>query len=95
MILFFFCYVVTSQPIFSCLYRAGKLFSYYKATDIYQPGKGYTAISESVGLQWTTVRNIIHTRKKPGTVDHQEWPAWKHFSKSFDGSSRRSHKNPE
>ncbi len=31
-----------------------------KIVDMYQSGKGYKAISEALGLQWTTVRAIIH-----------------------------------
>ncbi len=36
--------------------------------EIYQSGKGYKAISKALGLQWTTVRAIIHKWQKHGTV---------------------------
>ncbi len=36
--------------------------------EIYQPGKGYKAISKALGLQRTTVRAIIHKWRKHGTV---------------------------
>ncbi len=39
-----------------------------KIVDMYQSGKGYTAISKALGLQRTTVRAIIHKWRKLGTV---------------------------
>ncbi len=35
---------------------------------MYQSGKSYKAISKPLGLQWTTVRAIIHKWRKLGTV---------------------------
>ncbi len=35
---------------------------------MYQSGKGYKVISKALGLQLTTVRAIIHKRRKLGTV---------------------------
>ena len=39
-----------------------------KATDIYQSGKGYKAISKALGLQPTTVTAIIYKWRKHETV---------------------------
>ncbi len=39
-----------------------------KIVDIYQSGKAYKAISKALRLQRTTVRAIIHTLRKLGTV---------------------------
>ncbi len=39
-----------------------------KIVDMYQSGKGYKAIFKALGLQWTTVRAIIHKWRKLGTV---------------------------
>ncbi len=39
-----------------------------KVIEIYQSGKGYKAISKALGLQRTTVRDIIHKWWKHGTV---------------------------
>ncbi len=39
-----------------------------KIVDMYQSGKGYKGISKALGLQWTTVRAIIHKWRKLGTV---------------------------
>lgn len=39
-----------------------------KVSEIYQSGKGYKAISKALGLQWTTVRAIVHKWRKLGTV---------------------------
>uniref|UniRef100_A0A9J7Z8I4 Sleeping Beauty transposase HTH domain-containing protein n=1 Tax=Cyprinus carpio carpio TaxID=630221 RepID=A0A9J7Z8I4_CYPCA len=41
-----------------------------KVVDMYQSGKGYTAISKALGLQRTTVRAIIHKWRKLGTVEN-------------------------
>ena len=39
-----------------------------KVSEIYQSGKGYKDISKALGLQWTTVRAIVHKWRKLGTV---------------------------
>ncbi len=39
-----------------------------KIVGMYQSGKGYKAISKALGLQWTTVRAIIHKWRKLGTA---------------------------
>ncbi len=39
-----------------------------KIVDVYQSGKCYKAISKALGLQWTTVRAIIHKWRKLVTV---------------------------
>ncbi|KAI5105759.1 hypothetical protein C0J45_3456 [Silurus meridionalis] len=41
-----------------------------KVMEIYQSGKGYKAISKALGLQRSTVREIIHTWQKHGTVEN-------------------------
>ena len=48
-----------------------------KVIDIYQSEKGYKAISEALGLQWTPVRAIIHKWMKKtwnSGEPSQEWP---------------------
>ncbi len=39
-----------------------------KIVDMYHSRKGYKDISKNVGLQWTTVKAIIHKWRKLGTV---------------------------
>ncbi len=43
---------------------------------MYQSGKGYKAISKALGLQWTTVRAIIHKWRKLVTVVNLPMSGW-------------------
>ncbi len=47
-----------------------------KIVDMYQSGKGYKAISKALGLQRTTVRDIIHKWRKLGTVVNLPRSGW-------------------
>uniref|UniRef100_A0AAY4B9U9 Transposase n=1 Tax=Denticeps clupeoides TaxID=299321 RepID=A0AAY4B9U9_9TELE len=65
-----------------------------KVIEIYQSGKGYKAISKALGLQRTTVRDIIHKWQKhgtfPGVAGRQ-----KLLQECRDNSSERPQKTPE
>ncbi len=47
-----------------------------KIVDMYQSGKGYTAISKALGLQQAMVRAIIHKWRKLGTVVNLSRSGW-------------------
>ncbi len=47
-----------------------------KIVNMYQSGKGYTAISKALGLQRTTVRSIIYKWRKLGTVLNLPRSGW-------------------
>ncbi len=47
-----------------------------KIVNMYQSGKGYTAISKALGLQRTTVRSIIYKWRKLGTVVNLPRSGW-------------------
>ncbi len=68
-----------------------------KVIEIYQSGKGYKAISKALGLQRTTVRAIIHKRRKHGTVVKlpRSGRPTKLPQERSDDSSKRSQKTPQ
>ncbi len=64
-----------------------------KIVDMYQSGKGYKAISKALGLQWTTVRAIIHKWRKKHLKE--EWPAYQNYSKSAMTTHPGGHKRTQ
>ncbi|KAK3536010.1 hypothetical protein QTP70_024510, partial [Hemibagrus guttatus] len=64
---------------------------------IYQSGKGYKAISKTLGLPQTTVRAIIYKWRKRGTVENlpRSGRPTKITPSSSDNSSRTSQKTPQ
>ncbi len=62
-----------------------------KIVEMYQSGKGYKAISKTLGLQRTMVRAIIHKWRNSS----QKWPAYQNYSKSTMTTHPGGHKRTQ